>query len=86
VIVESIHVLYALPVSRFLGAARSAAAGWLLPAVPVSKMVARLMPWTVAGFVVMVISGALLFLCDSASAPITAFLSHQGWCCSCSPV
>jgi hypothetical protein len=29
--------------------------------VPVSEVVARLLPWTAGGFVVMVVSGALLF-------------------------
>jgi hypothetical protein len=35
--------------------------GFALRRIPVSRIVSRLMPWTVAGFVVMVVSGALLF-------------------------
>ena len=35
--------------------------GVTLRRVPVSEVARRLLPWTVAGFVVMVISGALLF-------------------------
>jgi hypothetical protein len=61
VIVESIHVLTLCLFLGFSVLLDLRLLGWLLPRVPVSKMVARLMPWTVAGFVVMVISGALLF-------------------------
>ena len=46
---------------RFLGVA--------LSRVPVSEVVARLLPWTAAGFLVMVISGALLFY----AAPLLRF-------------
>src|SRR2546430_6120987 len=35
--------------------------GWTMRSVPVSEVARRLLPWTAAGFVVMVISGALLF-------------------------
>jgi hypothetical protein len=35
--------------------------GWIMRTVPVSEVARRLLPWTVAGFVVMVISGTLLF-------------------------
>ncbi len=35
--------------------------GWTMRSVPVSEMSRRLLPWTVVGFVVMVISGTLLF-------------------------
>lgn len=35
--------------------------GWSMKSVPVSEVARRLLPWTAAGFVVMVISGALLF-------------------------
>jgi hypothetical protein len=37
--------------------------------VPVSEVIARLMPWTAGGFIVMVISGALLFY----SAPLVRY-------------
>jgi hypothetical protein len=35
--------------------------GWTMRKVPVSEVIRRLQPWTIAGFVLMVISGALLF-------------------------
>ena len=34
---------------------------WTMRTVPVSEVARRLLPWTVVGFVLMVISGALLF-------------------------
>ena len=34
---------------------------WTMRSVPVSEVARRLLPWTVVGFVIMVISGALLF-------------------------
>jgi hypothetical protein len=36
--------------------------GWTMRSVPVSEVARRLLPWTVLGFIVMVISGTLLFL------------------------
>jgi hypothetical protein len=35
--------------------------GWTMRRVPVSEVSRRLLPWTVVGFVIMVISGSLLF-------------------------
>jgi len=35
--------------------------GWTMRRVPASEVVGRLQPWAIAGFVIMVISGALLF-------------------------
>jgi Family of unknown function (DUF6644) len=35
--------------------------GWTMRSVPVSDVVSRLLPWTIAGFAIMVISGGLLF-------------------------
>ena len=35
--------------------------GWTMRSIPVSEVARRLLPWTAVGFVVMVISGALLF-------------------------
>ena len=61
-LVESIHV-WAL--CLFFGLAvifDLRLLGWTMKKVPVSDLARRLMPWTVAGFVVMVISGTLLFL------------------------
>jgi len=60
-IVESIHV-WTLCV--FFGLAvlfDFRLLGWTMRRVPVSEMSRRLLPWTVGGFVVMVISGMLLF-------------------------
>jgi uncharacterized protein YacL len=36
--------------------------GWTMKSVPASEVVDRLLPWTIAAFVVMVITGSLLFL------------------------
>jgi len=36
--------------------------GWTMRSVPVSEVIRRLRPWTIAGFAVMVASGTLLFL------------------------
>lgn len=36
--------------------------GWIMRSVPVSEVSGRLLPWTVVGFVIMVISGTLLFI------------------------
>ena len=60
-IVESVHV-WALCV--FLGMAillDLRLVGLIMPDVPVSQVARRLLPWTVAGFAVMIVSGALLF-------------------------
>jgi hypothetical protein len=38
--------------------------GWTMRGVPVSEVAARLWPWTAAGFLLMVVSGALLFYAD----------------------
>ena len=60
-LVESVHV-WALCV--FFGLAVMfdfRLLGWTWRRVPVSEMSRRLLPWTIAGFVVMVISGTLLF-------------------------
>jgi len=35
--------------------------GWTMKSVPVSEVARRLLPWTAVGFMIMVISGALLF-------------------------
>ena len=35
--------------------------GWTLQRVPASEVIKRLLPWTAAGFLVMIVSGALLF-------------------------
>ena len=60
-IVESVHVW---TLCLFVGLAAMLdlrLMGVFLPQVPVSQVARRLLPWTVAGFVVMVASGLLLF-------------------------
>ena len=60
-LIESVHVL---TLCIFLGFALMfdlRLLGVTMRRVPVSEVADRLLPWTVAGFVVMVISGALLF-------------------------
>ncbi len=66
--VETTHVL---TLCLFLGMTSTwdlRLAGCALRSVPVSQVVNRLFPWSIAGFVVMVISGGLLFL----SSPVRA--------------
>jgi hypothetical protein len=60
-LIESIHV-WALAV--FFGTVVMfdlRLLGWTMRSVPVSEVVDRLLPWTIGAFVVMVISGSLLF-------------------------
>ena len=60
-VIESIHVL---TLCLFLGLAAMLdlrLLGITMRETPVSEMADRLLPWTIAGFVVMVISGAFLF-------------------------
>ena len=60
-IIESIHVwtlaLFFGLVVRF----DLRLLGWSMRRVPVSEVVGRLLPWTIAGFIIMVITGSLLF-------------------------
>ena len=46
--------------------------GWIMRSVPVSDVVGRLLPWTIAGFVIMVISGSLLFF----AIPVAVLSEH----------
>ena len=60
-IIESIHVW---SLCLFFGLAVMfdlRLLGWTMRKVPVSEFSHRLLPWTVAGFVILVISGTLLF-------------------------
>ena len=60
-IVESVHVL---TLCLFLGTALLLdlrLLGWTMRRVPSSEVARRLLPWTAAGFALMVISGSLLF-------------------------
>ncbi|SRR5579883_2873519 len=45
--------------------------GWSMRSVPVSEVGRRLLPWTVVGFVLMVISGALLF----SAIPLRSYMN-----------
>lgn len=45
--------------------------GVLLPNVPVGTVARRLLPWTIAGFIIMVVSGAMLFY----AIPVRTYLS-----------
>jgi hypothetical protein len=59
-IVESVHV-WAL--ALFFGSAVMVdlrLLGWTMRKVPVSQVARRLLPWTIAGFVILVITGVLL--------------------------
>ncbi len=70
-IVESVHVL---TLCLFLGLAVMLdlrLIGASFGDVPVSQMVKRLEPWTLAGFIIMVISGVLLFY----AIPVKTYLN-----------
>jgi hypothetical protein len=72
-IVESVHV-WALCI--FLGMAvllDLRLLGWAMRGVPVSSVIRRLLPWSQAGFAVMLISGALLFY----AIPVRTY--HSVW-------
>jgi hypothetical protein len=47
--------------------------GWAFPRIPVSDLAKRLLPWTVGGFVVMIVTGALLFY----AIPVRTY--HSVW-------
>jgi hypothetical protein len=93
-IIESVHVL---ALCLFLGFALLWDLRLLnitLRRVPVSEVQARVMPWTTVGFVIMVISGVLLFISDPVRfygnvffrvklvalvlAGLNAFMFHRG--------
>jgi hypothetical protein len=70
-VVESVHVL---TLCLFLGLVillDLRLLGVTLLKAPVSEVVARLMPWIIAGFAVMVISGSLLFY----AIPVKTYLN-----------
>ncbi|MGH9659594.1 MAG: DUF6644 family protein [Bryobacteraceae bacterium] len=70
-IVESVHVL---TLCLFLGTAIMLdlrLLGRAMRGVPFSEIAARLLPWTAAGFAIMVISGALLFY----AIPVRTYLN-----------
>lgn len=59
--IESTHVLTLMLFAGTLIAVDLRLLGVAFRNVPVSEMTGRLLPWTVAGFVIMVITGLLLF-------------------------
>ena len=70
-IVESVHVL---TLCLFLGTAVMVdlrLLGVVLRGVPVSEVLTRLRPWMMAGFAVMIVSGALLFY----AIPVRTYLN-----------
>jgi Family of unknown function (DUF6644) len=70
-IVESVHVL---TLCLFLGLAVMMdlrLLGVTMRKMPVSETIERLVPWTIAGFVIMVISGSLLFF----AIPVKTYLN-----------
>lgn len=60
-IVESTHVLALMLFVGFAAILDLRLLGLILKQVPVSQVAERLLPWTIAGFIVMVITGVLLF-------------------------
>jgi hypothetical protein len=45
--------------------------GWSMRSIPVSEVSRRLLPWTIVGFIIMVISGALLF----SAIPLRSYMN-----------
>jgi hypothetical protein len=60
-LIESIHVWALTVFVGFAAALDVRLIGWSMRKMPVSDVARRLLPWMTAGFVVMVISGMLLF-------------------------
>lgn len=70
-IVESVHVL---TLCVFLGLTvvlDLRLLGAIMPAIPASQLIKRLMPWVIGGFVVMAASGVLLFY----AVPVRTYLN-----------
>jgi hypothetical protein len=59
-IVESIHVWTLCVFFGTVAMVDLRLLGWMLPGVPVSEFTKRVLPWTIAGFIIMVITGTLL--------------------------
>ena len=70
-LVETTHVLALL---LFVGSVTFVdlrLLGWVFRDVPISEVTARLLPWTAAGFFIIVVTGALLFY----AIPVRTYLS-----------
>jgi Family of unknown function (DUF6644) len=61
-IIESVHVWTLCVFFGLMIMVDLRLLGWSMRAVPVSEVLDRVLPWAIAGFVVMVISGTLLVL------------------------
>jgi len=61
-IIESVHVWTLCVFFGLMMMVDLRLLGWTMRAVPVSEVLDRVLPWAIAGFVVMVISGMLLVL------------------------
>ncbi len=61
-IIESIHVWTLCVFFGTVAMVDLRLLGWILPRVPVSEFTKRVLPWTIAGFIIMVITGTLLVL------------------------
>ena len=72
-IVESVHVIAIMLFVGTIAMVDLRLLGRAFTTTPVSDMTRRILPWTIAGFVVMVITGALLFY----AIPVRTF--HSVW-------
>jgi hypothetical protein len=59
-IIESIHVWTLCLFFGTIAMVDLRLLGWILRGVPVSEFARRVLPWTIAGFIIMVITGTLL--------------------------
>jgi len=70
-VIETTHVLALL---LFVGSVTFVdlrLLGWVFPEVPVSEVTSRILPWTAAGFLIIAVTGALLFY----AIPVRTYLS-----------
>jgi hypothetical protein len=63
-LVESVHVLALCLFAGFAVLLDLRLLGWAMRRTPVSEVATRLLPWTIGGFGVMVVSGSALFFSD----------------------
>lgn len=71
--VETVHVVAIMLFVGTISMVDLRLLGALLKAVPLSQMTRRILPWTVAGFIVMIVTGSLLFYAN----PVRTF--HSIW-------
>jgi hypothetical protein len=70
-LVETTHVLTLLLFVGTIVFVDLRLLGWIFREVPVSEVTSRVIPWTIAGFVVAAVTGALLFY----AIPVRTYLS-----------